>query len=205
MKKKVTKTKKSIMRKLWEYTDKHPRVDRVLHGLAEVPDKFMLAYFIFAVALIAIPVIIAYCALPEEIRNGSSAIIGSIMSLIVIPLIMNEINRKKENENKRFESNKDLYMELSNLLIQIQVENGVKEDNKENFQNFIVSNYNYMCVNFSSSLISEIYRTYRAYTNNQMENVRIYAEKCMKYICKEGGNGKEFMYSSLIFELMEKK
>ena len=205
MKKKVTKTKKSIKRKLWEYTDKHPRVDRVLHGLAEVLDKFMLAYFIFAVALIAIPVIIAYCALPEEIRNGSSAIIGSIMSLIVIPLIMNEINRKKENENKRFESNKDLYMELSNLLIQIQVENEVKEDNKEIFQNFIVNNYGYMCVNFSSSLISEIYRTYRAYTNNQMENVRIYAEKCMKYIRKEGGNGKEFMYSSLIFELMEKK
>ena len=52
-----------------------------------------------------------------------------------IPLIMNEINRKKESENKRFESNKDLYVELSNLLIQIQVENEVKEDNKENFQN----------------------------------------------------------------------
>ena len=118
---------------------------------------------------------------------------------------MNEINRKKENENKRFETNKDLYVELSNLLIQIQVENEVKEDNKENFQNFIVSNYGYMCVNFSSSLISEIYRTYRAYANNQMENVRVYAEKCMKYIRKEGGNGKEFMYSSLILELMGKK
>ena len=205
MKNNVTKTKKSIKRKFWEYTDKHPRVDRFLHGLSDVLDKFMLAYFIFAVALIAIPVIIAYCALPEEIRNGSSAIIGSIMSLIVIPLIMNEINRKKENENKRFESNKDLYMELSNLLIQIQVENEVKEDNKENFQNFILSNYGYMCVNFSSSLISEIYRTYRAYTNNQMENVRIYAEKCMKYIRKEGGTGKEFMYSSLILELIGKK
>ena len=205
MKKKATKTKKSIKRKLWEYTDKHPRFDRFINGLADVLDKFMIAYFIFAFALIIIPVTIVYCALPEEIRNGSSAIIGSIMSLIVIPLIMNEINRKKENENKRFETNKDLYVELSNLLIQIQVENEVKEDNKENFQNFIVSNYGYMCVNFSSSLISEIYRTYRAYTNNQMENVRIYAEKCMKYMCKEGGNGKEFMYSSLIFELMEKK
>ena len=205
MKKNVTKTKKSIKRKFWEYTDKHPRVDRFLHSLAEVLDKFMLAYFIFAVALITIPVIIAYCALPEEIRNGSSAIIGSIMSLIVIPLIMNEINRKKENENKRFESNKDLYMELSKLLIQIQVENEVKKDNKEDFEKFIVSNYNYMCVNFPSSLISEIYRTYRAYTNNQMENVRVYAEKCMKYIRKEGGNEKEFMYSSLIFELIGKK
>ena len=205
MKKKATKTKKSIKRKLWEYTDKHPRFDRFINDLADVLDKFMIAYFIFAFALIIIPVIIVYCALPEEIRNGSSAIIGSIMSLIVIPLIMNEINRKKENENKRFETNKDLYVELSNLLIQIQVENEVKEDNKENFQNFILSNYGYMCVNFSSSLISEIYRTYRAYANNQMENVRVYAEKCMKYIRKEGGNGKEFMYSSLILELMGKK
>lgn len=205
MKKKATKTKKSIKRKLWEYTDKHPRFDRFINGLADVLDKFMIAYFIFAFALIIIPVIIVYCALPEEIRNGSSAIIGSIMSLIVIPLIMNEINRKKENENKRFETNKDLYVELSNLLIQIQVENEVKEDNKEIFQNFIVNNYGYMCVNFSSSLISEIYRTYRAYANNQMENVRVYAEKCMKYIRKEGGNGKEFMYSSLILELMGKK
>ena len=203
MKKKETKTPKSIKRRLWEYTDKHPRIDRFLHGLADVLDKFMLAYFIFAVALIAIPVIIAYCALPEEIRNGSSAIIGSIMSLIVIPLIMNAINRKKENENKRFEANKDLYIKLSYLLIQIQ--NDDSEKSQKEFKDFIVSNYNYMCVNFSSSLISEIYRTYRAYSNKQTENVRIYAEKCMKYIRKEGGNGKEFMYSSLILELMDKE
>ena len=49
------------------------------------------------------------------------------------------------------------------------------------------------------------YRTYRAYTNNQMENVSVYAEKCIKYIRKEGGNEKEFMYSSLILELIGKK
>ena len=202
MEKKATKTKKSINRKLWEYTDKHPRIGRFLHGLTDVLDKLMLAYFIFAVALIAIPVVIAYCALPEEIRSGTSAIIGSVMSLIVIPLIMNAINRKKENENRRFETNKDLYMQLSNLLIQIQNEN---EDNKEEFKNFIVSNYNYMCINFSSVLIFEIYRTYRADINNQMDNVRVYAEKCMKYIRKEAGNSKEFMYSSLILELIKNK
>ena len=163
----------------------------------------MLAYFVFAVSLIAIPVIIVYCALPEEIRNGSSAIIGSIMSLIVIPLIMNAINRKKENENKRFEANKDLYIELSFLLIKIQ--NDDSEKHKKEFKDFIVSNYNYMCVNFSSMLISEIYRTYRAYTNKQIQSVRVYAEKCIKYIRKESGNGKEFMYSSLILELIENK
>ena len=119
MKKKVTKTKKSIKRKLWEYTDKHPRFDRFINGLADVLDKFMIAYFIFAFVLIIIPVIIVYCALPEEIRNGSSAIIGSIMSLIVIPLIMNAINRKNENKNKLFEANKELYLILSDLLIKI--------------------------------------------------------------------------------------
>lgn len=201
MKKKVTKTKIPIKRKLWKYTDKHPRFARLLHSLADVLDKLMLAYLIFAIAIISIPVIITYCALPEEIRNGSSAIIGSIMSLIVIPLIMNEINRKKENENKRFESNQDLYIKLSYLLIQIQSNNS-KENEKE-FKDFIVNNYDYMCVNFSSALISEIYRTYRAYVNKQTENVRIYAEKCMKYIRKESGNGKEFMYSSLILDLIK--
>ena len=203
MKKKETKTKKSIIIRFWEYTDKHPRFDRFFHGFSDVIDKFMLAYFVFAVSLIAIPVIIVYCALPEEIRNGSSAIIGSIMSLIVIPLIMNAINRKKENENKRFEANKDLYIELSFLLIKIQ--NDDSEKHKKEFKDFIVSNYNYMCVNFSSMLISEIYRTYRAYTNKQIQSVRVYAEKCIKYIRKESGNGKEFMYSSLILELIENK
>lgn len=205
MKKKKTKSKKSIRVKLWEYTDKHPRVDKFLLELVDIVDKFMVAYYIFTALLIAIPVIIAYCALPEEIRNVSSAIIGSIISLIVIPLIINAINRKRENENKRFDENKELYLELSELLIQILSKDGIiVEDNRRRFKDYIVSNYHYMCLNFSSKLISLIYRTYRAYLNNQTENVKSYSNKCIEIIRKESGVGKDFMYSSMIFELINK-
>ena len=205
MKKKTTKVKKSIKQIIWEYTDSHPRFDRFVHGLADVLDKFIVAYIVFAVTLIAISVTIAYFALPEGIRNGASAIIGSVMSLIVIPLIMNAINRKKENENKRFEANKELYVRLSKLFIQILNNNDFSQSSCDDFKRYIVENYGYMCVNFSSSLISEIHHTYRAYTNRQMDNVRLYAEKCMKHIRKEGGNGKEFMYSYRLLELMGEK
>ena len=163
----------------------------------------MILYWIFALALIAIPAIISYYTLPENIRNESTAIIGSIFSLIVIPLIMNAINRKKENEAKRFEANKDLYLKLSELLIQVQSKKETDDNTSKKFRNFIVNNYDYMCVNFSTSLISEIYRTYRAYTNNQMDNVNVYAESCISYIRREGGNGKDFMYSSLILDLIK--
>lgn len=201
--KKKKQNKKTIKQKFWEFTDRHPLFDRFINGLSDVLNKFMILYWIFALALIAIPAIISYYTLPENIRNESTAIIGSIFSLIVIPLIMNAINRKKENEAKRFEANKDLYLKLSELLIQVQSKKETDDNTSKKFRNFIVNNYDYMCVNFSTSLISEIYRTYRAYTNNQMDNVNVYAESCISYIRREGGNGKDFMYSSLILDLIK--
>lgn len=96
---------------------------------------------------------------------------------MVIPLIINAINRKRENENKRFDENKELYLELSELLIQILSKDEIIEDNRRRFKDYIVSNYHYMCLNFSSKLISLIYRTYRAYLNNQTENVKSYSNK----------------------------
>ena len=205
MKQKNKRQKKSIKNIIWDFIDKHPRLDRFISESINMVDKFMIAYFVFAICLILIPVVIVYYTLPEEVRRESSAIIGSILSLIVIPLIMNSINRKKENERNRFEENKSIYLELSAFLLQIVSKNESTEDIRQKFERFIVDHYDYMCLNFASSLISEIYRTYRAYTNSHLENARVYAEKCIKHIRRESGDNKEFMYSSLIFDLINKR
>ena len=197
--------KKKLREKLWRFIDKYLRVARLLDSISAAVDRLMIVYIIIAAGIVAIPVFFAYFMLPEEIRTASSTIIGSIMTLIVIPLSLNAINRKKENEIKRFELNKTLYEELSGILTKIVSKEECCEEERKLLREFIVNNYDHMCIYFTSDLISNIYRTYREYINGHKESVRAYAEKCIKQIRKENGNGKQFMFSSMILELINEE
>lgn len=197
--------KKALREKLWRFIDKHPRAARFMDSISAAVDRLMIVYIVIAACFVAIPVFLAYFMLPEEIRTASSTIIGSIMTLIVIPLLLNAINRKKENEIRRFELNKTLYEELSGILTIIVSKEEYCEEERKMLREFIVNNYDHMCINFTPDLISNIYRTYRECTNSHKDSVRVYAERCIKQIRKENGNGKQFMFSSMILELINEE
>ena len=194
--------KKALRESHWRFIDKHPRVARFMDSISAAVDRLMIVYIIVAACLVAIPVFLAYFMLPEEIRTASSTIIGSIMTLIVIPLSLNAINRKKENEIRRFDANKSLYKELSTILTKVASEEKCCEERSELLRQFIINNYDHMCINFTSDLIANVYRTYREHTNGHTDNVRVYAEKCIRQIRKENGNSKQFVFSSMILELV---
>ena len=199
--------KRVIGNSIWKFTDENPGLSRLMSKAYHFLDKLMILYFVFVACLIILPVVIVYSILPEQIRDASAAIIGSILSLIVIPLIMNTINRKKENERKRFETNKGLYEELSQLLIYVIASDSSRKDDSRcrAFEDFIVKHYYYMCVNCSIALMCSIYRTYREYVNNHMENAQYYAERCITYIRREGGSDASFLYTESILELIKNK
>lgn len=197
--------KEALRKKLWTFSDRYPRAMRIVESICAMIDKLMIVYIICAGCLVAVPVFLAFITLPEDVRTISSTIIGSVMTLLVCPLLLNAINRKKENENKRFELNKALYVELSDLLIKIMIEEKYSEDKREAFRRFISDNYHHMSIYFTAGLISNIYCTYREYTNHHTKNVKVYAKKCIKQIRQENGNRKQFMYSSVILELIKEE
>lgn len=204
-----TNTKKSAIdeqngktvNKLYEFFYRHPTLIRIMDQIDDVYNKFMIGYFIFAAILVAIPVIIAYYSLTEEIRGQISALLGTVLSVIIIPTVLNAYNRKKDNEYNRFEINKDLYFELTDILLPILLNGSCTDVNTVRIKDYILSHYNVMCISFSSSLFSNICSIYKGCECDSYKNVEYYAEKIIKQIRRECGNNKDFRLSLLVIKL----
>lgn len=200
----MKKAKKSFKEKCWAFFDAHPKVTIFMDLLDVISNRFVLVYTaFFAVILIGIPVIAIYSGLPAEIRGELSAILGTLLSVVVMPLVLNNYNRKKDGIAKRFEKNNSLYIKLSELLVTILTHKEDTVNNTLKVQQYIRDNYPQMCLSFPTSLISNLYSVYRNCKNGNYANVRYFGEKCLMAIRREGGVGKEFQFSSLILEAMQ--
>lgn len=200
----MKKAKKSFKEKCWAFFDAHPKVTIFMDLLDVISNRFVLVYTVFfAVILIGIPVIAIYSALPAEIRGELSAILGTLLSVVVMPLVLNNYNRKKDGIVKRFEKNNSLYIKLSELLVTILTHKEDTVNNTLKVQQYIRDNYPQMCLSFPTSLISNLYSVYRNCKNGNYANVRYFGEKCLMAIRREGGVRKEFQFSSLILEAMQ--
>lgn len=199
----MKKSKKTFLDQFWEFLDKHPKASRILDIIFDFNNKFFIVYSIFiAVLVVGVFVISLYYILPTEIKGELTAILGTLLSVVIMPLVINIYNRKKDNISKTFEKNSVLYEELSEILVLILTHDENTEDNEQLIGKYITEHYPKMCSSFSSVLISYLYSVYRNCKNNKYDNVKYFGEKCMKIIRKEGGVGKEFEFSSLILDSM---
>ena len=185
--------------------DKHPSLVRVLDIINEVANKFMLGYFIFAAVIIAVPVFVSYYYLPENVRKEISALLGTTLSVIIIPMLLNAYNRKKESEYNRFEINKDLYFELTELLVPMLLNNKCSYMDAVKIKKYIICRYNIMCVSFSSALFSDICLLCKCCDHSNFKNVEYYAKKIINRIRKECGNSQNFTISPLAIKLIQEK
>lgn len=194
-------TNKKSPNKLFEFYSKHPTLIRILDKINDISNKFMIGYLVFMGVLIAVPIVIAYYSLPEAIRGQISALLGTALSVIIIPIVLNAYNRKRDVENKRFETNKDLYFEFTKLLLPVLLEGTCKNEDTERIKEYILGNYNIMCVSFSANLFSNICSLYNGCACNNYKNIEYYGEKIIKEIRRECGNGKSFILSNLVIKL----
>lgn len=199
--------RKTIMKeKVWKFFDSHPKALMLLDMIDVVSSKFMLMYTVFfAVVLIGIPVFLVYTALPKDVRGELSAILGTLLSVVVMPLVLNNYNRKKDAITKRCDANSELYVEMSDLLVTILTRKDNTEDNTHRVQKYIRTHYSQMCISFSTGLISNLYAVYRNSKSGNYENVAYFGEKCLMTIRRECGVGKEFQFSSLMLDAIQEK
>ena len=199
------KHKVSLRRKIWNYINEHPSLDRILDKISELNNKFMIAYFTGVFVLVAAVVIIAYFTLSKEIRNEVTPIIGAIFSVVIVPLVLNVYNRKKDNEFKRFEMNKEMYIQLAEMLSPFIIEKEYTKKDVDKFEKFIEKNYSQMYISFQTKLILDIISVYRNCTINNHGNVKYYSSKCLKEIRKECSIGKEIYVPALVEEILQEK
>ncbi len=166
---------------------RHPKFRKFLDEIVFFLDNFIIWYWVGVIALLAIILIVLYYTLPNEIKIEVSSIVGGTLSIIIVPLGLNYINKRNENRMKLFEENKDLYLKLSNILISLITSYDIT--NKKNLHNFLCENYSIMCVTFSSSLIVDIISVNE---EDDFENIKYYALKIIKKLRKESGINKTF-------------
>lgn len=191
--------------KLLEFRDTHPKFRKAIDIISEMSDKFIVTYSVVAILIITIPVIAAYLALPEEMRKEVSGFLAGILSIIVIPVLLTQINKKNTSEQKRLEINYPLYKELSQKLIYLLKRDSFGEQEAKIIEIFLKDHYYEMCMSFSSNLIWNIRETYNECTKEvtSSENIRYYAQKCFHEIRKHLGINKNFKLSKSIMDLLQ--
>ncbi len=195
-----------LRKKYWDFSDKHPKFNRTIDKLYQVTDKFMVFYTIFLIVLtVAIPSICAYIILDESIRKLITPIVSAIFSVIVVPVVLNYISQKKENEAKLYEINKPFYDELCRIIVELIKKDSYEENDVNIVKSFLEKNYSQMCTSMETSFISDVYLIYRETRNNSKENILYYSEKCVKSIRKQIGVKGDFYFSQLIFETIKEK
>lgn len=160
-------------------------------------------YCILIAIIIVLCIILSYVLLSNDSREVISFIFIPIISAVVVPLVVSYINRGKEAKLRRFENNKNIYFKLGEILLYCVLNEGFSEKKKMEFKRFIVENYNYMSMNFSSSMNADIYRTYLAYEFENKENVVFFAEQCISHMNDEKGEGPYFNYQSFMIEFLK--
>ncbi len=194
----------SFIARVHKYRDEHPNFRVFLDLYTEISNKLALVYGIMTVGFIFLSVYFSYLTLPEDIRNITTPIFGFILSSIIVPIYLSYLNRKKENEFKRFENNKELYDELSTIIVDLICKDTYTDYDVKLIEDYIINNYNQMCISFDSELIWYIYSMYHECELNCADNLRSYAKKCIKTIRRESGIKKSFGFYYSIFEIMKK-
>jgi hypothetical protein len=192
----------NFIARVHKYRDEHPNFRVFLDLYTEVSNKMALVYGIMTIGFISMSVYLSYLTLPEDIRNITTPIFGFVLSSIIVPIYLSYLNRKKENEFKRFENNKKLYYELSKIIVDLICKDVYTDYDLKLIEEYIVKNYNQMCISFDSELIWYIYSMYHECKLNCTDNLRTYAKKCIKTIRNESGNKKSFGFYYSIFEIL---
>ncbi len=191
--------------------DERPKVRRVFDEIDDFFDKMLVVNYIicitFSAVVICVPTIMAFFYLPENVRIWISSIIGGILSLIVIPLLINHIKRKQNKADELYEINKPLYQDLSAIFVQLladeyivhgknvkdEINTATNNDKVEKILDplkcFICENYDKMCNTFSVSLIWDIIDVYNECLHSVTKyiNIRVKIRKCFRNMRRESG------------------
>lgn len=111
----------SKLSKIEKFRDEHPKVRRILDEISDFCDKALIVNyiitFIISTVVICVPTIMAFLCLSDKDRGWIASIVGGVLSLIVIPLLINHIKRKQKKTDELYEINKPLYQKLSAILM----------------------------------------------------------------------------------------
>lgn len=193
---------------------KHPRIRRLAVKLGDIMDSFLFVYFAILilltltyVGLIILAVLLKWYTFEEVASTAKSYIsIGwTVLSAIAVPIAVNEVSRRKDTISKRYERNKELYLNFSSVLIELLRDGNNCHKNAERVKDFFVKNYSEMAITWPQSLIWDAEELYEECRYNCSENIKFYAKRCIMKIRKEAGLRNDFSLNQAFIDLFSSK
>lgn len=177
---------------------KNPKLRKIFNIIFSLFNEVLIlsyiAMIVLALLMIIVPTAIVFWQSPEDVRVWIASIVGGILSVVVVPIFINYITDKRKTEDELrktlFEENKALYAELSNILVELLVnESSIHKENTKGLIWDIVE----VCQECSNSVTA-------------YDNIRVKTEKCFRNIRKEiGVKGKFYVNNYIINEFCDSK
>lgn len=187
----------TLKQKLVTFLIKHPKLEMIFDILDAIFQKLMLGYIVIVSILFLVVLTATYYTLPAEIKDTFSPIISAFLTAIVIPFLLNFYNRRKDNEIKRFENNKGLYLEIVKLLFPMVAKRAINDDEKKKICDYINENNVAISLFFSPKMIITINSIVNNCYYENSQNLLYFSKKLIKQIRKESGN------SALTLEIID--
>lgn len=189
--------RETLKQKIVTFLIKHPKLEMIFDVLDAIFQKLMLGYVVVVSILFLVVLTATYYTLPTEIKDTFSPIISAVLTAIVIPFLLTFYNRRKDNEIKRFENNKVLYLEIVKLLFPMVTKRGINDDEKKKICDYINENNVAISLFFSPKMIATINSIVNNCYYENSQNLLYFSKKLIKQIRKESGN------SALLLEIID--
>lgn len=117
---------------------KNPKLRKIFNIIFSLFNEVLIlsyiAMIVLALLMIIVPTAIVFWQSPEDVRVWIASIVGGILSVVVVPIFINYITDKRKTEDELrktlFEENKALYAKLSNILVELLVnESSIHKEN----------------------------------------------------------------------------
>lgn len=176
---------------------KNPKLRKIFNIIFSLFNEVLIlsyiAMIVLALLMIIVPTAIVFWQSPEDVRVWIASIVGGILSVVVVPIFINYITDKRKTEDELrktlFEENKALYAKLSNILVELLVnESSIHKENTNSnikaekslnvvspLKDFLKDNYSELANTISISLIWDIVEVCQECSNfvTAYDNIRV--------------------------------
>lgn len=201
-------------KRIREYYENHPKFRIKFNEIDAKINSLSVLYWIGAALYIAAVALALYLKLPNKYKVPVTTIVSTGLTALVIPLILNNIQLKKERQANVYEQNLPFYRELIDKMLDVLHETEQKSQRRNivRLSNFIAQEYTSLCIKLPAYHLELLFNIKDEcklfFASNEkakasIENIRKYAKTLILEIRKQGRISGKIYINDFMAEIMD--
>ncbi len=193
---------------------KHPKFRTGFYSVGVFLNSFGIWYWLGAAAFISAVALSLFSRLPDELKVPVTAIVSSVLTTIIIPIIINRIQFRNEQKEDIYERILPFYIELLDKILDVlnETEQTSQRQKIVSLSNYIAHEYTALCFKLPAYHMELIYNikdecnlffASDESAKASLENIKKYAQAIISEIRKQGNISGKIRYDSFMIEKLE--